>query len=90
MRLNNWSIAASYDTARIFAGLGFGSSTASRSIISRPRRTGLCSGSMQSAFMSMARSIAMARQTVHRAKSEAGYAPAPPFQDSMPAPLMPA
>jgi len=25
MRLNNWSIAASYDTARIFAGLGFGS-----------------------------------------------------------------
>ena len=27
MRLNNWSIAASYDTARIFAGLGFGSST---------------------------------------------------------------
>jgi hypothetical protein len=34
MRLNNWSIAASYDTARIFAGLGFGSSTASRSIIS--------------------------------------------------------
>jgi hypothetical protein len=47
MRLNNWSIAASYDTARIFAGLGFGSSTASRSIISRPRCTGLCSGSMQ-------------------------------------------
>ena len=41
MRLNNWSIAASYDTARIFAGLGFGSSTASRSIISRPRRTGV-------------------------------------------------
>src|SRR5262245_15175462 len=38
MRLNNCSIAASYDTARIFAGLGFGSSTASRSIISRPRR----------------------------------------------------
>jgi hypothetical protein len=35
MRLNNWSIAASYDTARIFAGLGFRSSTASRSIISR-------------------------------------------------------
>jgi hypothetical protein len=35
-------------------------------------------------FMSMARSIAMARQTVHRAKSEAGYAPASPFQDSMP------
>jgi hypothetical protein len=28
MRLNNWSLAASYDTARIFAGLGFGSSTA--------------------------------------------------------------
>src|SRR5262249_26525879 len=28
MRLNNWSIAASYYTARIFAGLGFGSSTA--------------------------------------------------------------
>jgi len=47
MRLNNGSIAASYDTARIFGGLGFGSSTASRSIISRPRRTGLCSGSMQ-------------------------------------------
>ena len=38
VRLNNWSIAASYDTARDFAGLGFGSSTASRSIISRPRR----------------------------------------------------
>jgi hypothetical protein len=43
MRLNNWSIAASYVTARIavsyeFAGLGFGSSSASRSIISRPRR----------------------------------------------------
>jgi hypothetical protein len=35
------------DTIRIFAGLGFGSSIASRSIISRPRRTGLCSGSMQ-------------------------------------------
>ena len=32
MRLNNWSIAASYDIARIFAGLGFSSSTASRSI----------------------------------------------------------
>jgi hypothetical protein len=30
MRLNNWSIAASYDTARIFAGLGFGSSTCCR------------------------------------------------------------
>src|SRR5262249_55397959 len=41
MRLNNWSIAASCDTARVLAGLGFGSSTASRSIISRPRRTGL-------------------------------------------------
>jgi hypothetical protein len=47
MRLNNWSIAASYDTVRIFAGFDFGSSTASRSIISRPRRTGLCSGGMQ-------------------------------------------
>jgi hypothetical protein len=52
MRLNNWSIAASYDVARIavsyeFAGLGFGSSTASRSIISRLRHTGLCSDSMQ-------------------------------------------
>jgi hypothetical protein len=47
MRLNDWSIAASHDTARIFAGLSFGCSTASRSIISRPRRTGLCSGSMQ-------------------------------------------
>src|SRR5215510_375479 len=44
MRLNNWSIAASYDTARVFAGLGFGSSTASRSIISRPRRTGVRAG----------------------------------------------
>jgi hypothetical protein len=32
MRLNNWSIAASYDTARIFAGLGFGSPTASRDL----------------------------------------------------------
>ena len=51
MRLNNWSIAASYDTARIFAGLGFGSSTASRSIISRPRRTGLCSGSIKRRVM---------------------------------------
>jgi hypothetical protein len=30
MRLNNWSIAASYETARIFAGLGFGSSTCCR------------------------------------------------------------
>jgi hypothetical protein len=39
MRLNSWSIAASYDTARIFAGLGFGFSTASRS---RLRRTALC------------------------------------------------
>jgi hypothetical protein len=29
MRLNNSSIAASYDTARIFAGVGFGSTTAS-------------------------------------------------------------
>ena len=28
MRLNNWSIAASYDTARIFVGLGFGPTTA--------------------------------------------------------------
>jgi len=46
MRLNNWSIAASYDAARIFAGLRFGSPTASRSIISCPHRTGLCSGSM--------------------------------------------
>jgi hypothetical protein len=25
MRLNNWSIAASYHTGRLFAGLGFGS-----------------------------------------------------------------
>ena len=33
MRLNNWSIAASHDTARVFAGLGFGSSTARRSIM---------------------------------------------------------
>jgi len=48
MRLNNRSIAASYDTARIFAGLGFGASTASRSVISRWKgRTGSCSGSMQ-------------------------------------------
>jgi acetoacetate decarboxylase len=30
MRLNNWSIAASYDSARIFAGLGFGSSRRDR------------------------------------------------------------
>src|SRR4029077_17044785 len=29
MRLNDWSIAASYGTARIFAGVRFGSSTAS-------------------------------------------------------------
>jgi hypothetical protein len=35
---NNCSIVASYGTTRIFAGLGFGASTASRSIISRPRR----------------------------------------------------
>jgi len=53
MRLNDWSIAASYDTAGIavsyeFACLGFRSSTASRSIISRSRRSGfLCSGSTQ-------------------------------------------
>jgi hypothetical protein len=47
MRLNNCAIAAAYDTAHIFAGLGFGSSAANRSIISRPRRTGLRSGSMQ-------------------------------------------
>jgi hypothetical protein len=52
MGLNNWSIAGSYDIARIavsyeFAGSGFGSSTPSRSIISRPRRTGLSSGSAQ-------------------------------------------
>ena len=38
MRLNSWSTAASYDTARIFADLGFGAFTASGSIISRPRR----------------------------------------------------
>jgi len=40
LRLNNWSIAASYDTARIavsYEFAGFGSS--------RPRRTGFCSGS---------------------------------------------
>jgi hypothetical protein len=41
MRLNNCSIAASYDTAPIFAGVGFGPFTASRSIISRPRSTGV-------------------------------------------------
>jgi hypothetical protein len=41
MRLNNCSIAASYDTAPIFAGVGFGPSTASRSIISRPRSAGV-------------------------------------------------
>jgi hypothetical protein len=46
MRLNNWSIAASHDTAPTFAGLGtLGSSAASRSIIAR--HTGFCSGSMQ-------------------------------------------
>ena len=53
MRLNNWSIAAWYDTARIFVGLGFGSSTTSRSIISRPRRTGLCSGSTDRCRLAM-------------------------------------
>src|ERR1700687_1497484 len=37
------------------------------------------SASGSQCFISMARSIAMARQTVHRAKSEAGYAPAPPL-----------
>jgi hypothetical protein len=47
MRLNNWSIAASYDTARIFAGLGFGSSTARQVDHLAPARTGVCSGSMQ-------------------------------------------
>jgi hypothetical protein len=31
----------------------------------------------------MARRIAMARQTVHRAKSEAGYAPVPPFMAAL-------
>jgi hypothetical protein len=47
-----WSIRCLvYDTAHIFAGLSFGSSTASRSIISRPRRTGLCSGSMRGALL---------------------------------------
>jgi hypothetical protein len=51
MRLNNWSIPASNDTARIFAG--FGSSTASRSIISRPRRTGLCSAPIDPAFQAV-------------------------------------
>jgi len=34
-------VTASYDTARTFGGLGFGSSTAGRSIIACPRRTGL-------------------------------------------------
>jgi len=53
-------------------------------------RDSSASASGSQCFISMARSIAMARQTVHRAKSEAGYAPAPRFQDSMPAPLMPA
>jgi hypothetical protein len=48
------------------------------------------SASGSQCFISMVRKIAMARQTVHRAKSEAGCAPAPPFQDSMLAPLMPA
>jgi hypothetical protein len=55
MRLNNCSIAASYGTARIFAGLGFGSCTASRSIISRPRRTGLCSGTHRGGAVSSTR-----------------------------------
>src|SRR6185503_20548690 len=41
MRLNHWPIAASSDTGRMFAGLGFGSFTAGRSIISRRRRIGL-------------------------------------------------
>src|ERR1700682_3161141 len=47
-------------------------------------RDSSASASGSQCFISMARSIAMARQTVHRAKSEAGDAPAPPFQDSMP------
>src|SRR6202022_3288231 len=42
-------------------------------------RDSSASASGSQCFISMARSIAMARQTVHRAKSEAGYAPAPPF-----------
>ena len=55
MRLNNGSIVASYDTARIFAGLGFGSSTASVDHLApSPHRlwlrqhagVGLCSGSI--------------------------------------------
>jgi hypothetical protein len=47
MRLNDWSLASSYDTARLFAGSGFGCATASKPIISRQRRPGLCSGDMQ-------------------------------------------
>ena len=54
MRLNNWSIAASYDTARIFAG--FGSSTAQvdhlapaphRLVLRQHAGVGLCSGSIR-------------------------------------------
>jgi hypothetical protein len=54
MRLNNWSIAASYDTARIFAG--FGSSTAQvdrlapaphRFVLRQHAGVGLCSGSIR-------------------------------------------
>jgi hypothetical protein len=47
MHFNNWSIPASYDTARIFAGFGFGSSTASRSLAVAPHRLVLCSGSIR-------------------------------------------
>jgi len=44
MHLNNCSIAAAYNAARIFACLGFGASTVRRSNISRPRRMDLCAG----------------------------------------------
>jgi len=43
--LNNWSIAASYDIARIFAGLGFGSSTAKQVDHLAPAPH-LCSGTL--------------------------------------------
>src|SRR5262249_43285654 len=40
MRLSNWSIAASYDTARIFAGLGFGGLLRERVRSVAPSRSG--------------------------------------------------
>ena len=55
MRSNNWSIAASYDTARIavsyeFAGLGFGSFLGTGACIARRRASSGVSGASEIAF----------------------------------------